>query len=173
MPEREDSPYGNDARGQALEALRDPLIGYFRRRVAEQDDVQDLVQEVFEHLSARGDDGNIENWPAMSSRRRLACSPIVDAAAPSAITTQVELNAERISAVELGTDQIVGGVERSRQGFALLQRVLEGTRTVFVLRRLERLSYGDIATRLGVSVSAVEKHMLRATERFALLVGVR
>lgn len=32
MPEREDPPAGNDARGHALEAMRDPLIGYFRRR---------------------------------------------------------------------------------------------------------------------------------------------
>jgi DNA-directed RNA polymerase specialized sigma24 family protein len=33
---------------------------------------------------------------------------------------------------------------------------------VFVLRRIEAMRLGDIAARLGISVSAVEKHMQRA-----------
>ena len=38
----------------------------------------------------------------------------------------------------------------------------ERTRHVFVLRRIEGLRYQDVAKRLGLSVSAVEKHMQRA-----------
>jgi RNA polymerase sigma-70 factor (ECF subfamily) len=33
---------------------------------------------------------------------------------------------------------------------------------IFVLRRLEGMRLNDIAKRLGISVSAVEKHMQRA-----------
>jgi RNA polymerase sigma factor (sigma-70 family) len=36
------------------------------------------------------------------------------------------------------------------------------TREAFLLRRMEGLSYADIAKRLGVSISAVEKHVGRA-----------
>ncbi|MDI1296885.1 MAG: sigma factor, partial [bacterium] len=45
----------------ALEALRAPLTGYFRRRVNEQHDVLDLVQEVFVRLSTRGNLHEIDN----------------------------------------------------------------------------------------------------------------
>ncbi len=38
---------------------------------------------------------------------------------------------------------------------------------IFVLRRLEGMKYLDIAARLGISVSAVEKHMERAVARLA------
>ena len=43
-----------------------------------------------------------------------------------------------------------------------LMKLPERTRAVFLLRRLEGMSYSEIAIRLGVSVSAAEKHMLRA-----------
>ena len=35
-------------------------------------------------------------------------------------------------------------------------------RAVVILRRFENLTYPQIARRLGISVSAVEKHMVRA-----------
>jgi RNA polymerase sigma-70 factor (ECF subfamily) len=38
----------------------------------------------------------------------------------------------------------------------------ERTRTIFVLRRMEGLRYQDIAQRLGISLSLVEKQMARA-----------
>jgi RNA polymerase sigma factor (sigma-70 family) len=47
----------------------------------------------------------------------------------------------------------------------------ERTRTVFVLRRLEGQSYREISLRLGLSVSAVEKHMLRAVRHLLARAG--
>ena len=38
------------------------------------------------------------------------------------------------------------------------------TRQVFVLNRVEGLSYDEIATRLGISVSSVQKHLARALQ---------
>ena len=45
---------------------------------------------------------------------------------------------------------------------AVLLELPERTRVIFVLRRLEGMRLNDIAKRLGISVSAVEKHMQRA-----------
>jgi RNA polymerase sigma-70 factor (ECF subfamily) len=50
---------------------------------------------------------------------------------------------------------------------AALQALPERTRTIFVLRRLEGHAYRDIADQLGISVSAVEKHMVRAVQHLA------
>jgi len=59
--------------------------------------------------------------------------------------------------------------DRVLAGRARLERVQEGiarlpprTREIFLLQRLEGLPYGEIARRIGISESAVEKHISRA-----------
>jgi RNA polymerase sigma-70 factor (ECF subfamily) len=54
------------------------------------------------------------------------------------------------------------GKERLVRATAVLLELPERTRVIFVLRRLEGMRFNDIAARLGISVSAVEKHMQRA-----------
>lgn len=164
----------HDARGRELQALRDPLIGYFRRRVPDQDDVQDLVQEVFLRLSARGAGQGIDNLRGYVFQ--VAASVLVDRARRRVVRRQdahVELDLERAAAANLGPDRIVAGRQALKAATAVLDRMPERTRTIFVLRRLEGMAYRDIAARLGVSISAVEKHMLRATEKLARLGDAR
>lgn len=45
---------------------------------------------------------------------------------------------------------------------AALDALPPRARTVVILRRFENLTYPQIARRMGISVSAVEKHMVRA-----------
>jgi RNA polymerase sigma-70 factor (ECF subfamily) len=61
------------------------------------------------------------------------------------------------------------GVEQqvmARQEFALLERAIaglpEGCRTVLLLRKVELLSHKEIAERLGIAISTVEKQHARA-----------
>jgi RNA polymerase sigma factor (sigma-70 family) len=169
VPDRKNSP-ANDARGLALEALRDPLIGYFRRRVAEQDDVQDLVQEVFLRLSTRGGEDGIENLRGYVFQ--VAASVLADRGRRRTVRkhdAHIEFDPDRGGGAELGPDRIVAGREALKAVMAAVAQMPDRTRTVFILRRLEGMAYRDIAAQLGVSVSAVEKHMLRATERLARL----
>lgn len=48
------------------------------------------------------------------------------------------------------------------RALAALNELPERTRRVFVLVRFEEMSYKLVAQRLGVSVSAVEKHVMKA-----------
>lgn len=174
MPDQGDHAANDDARGRELQALRDPLIGYFRRRVTEHDDVLDLVQEVFLRLSTRGTVDSIENLRGYVFQ--VAASVLADRGRRRTVRqldAHVELDSERLGAADFGPDRIVAGREALRTVMAALDRMPERTRTVFVLRRLEGMAYRDIADRLGLSVSAVEKHMVRAAERLARLRGVR
>jgi len=43
----------------------------------------------------------------------------------------------------------------------------ERTRDIFILFRVEKMRQAEIAKRLGVSVSAVEKHVIRAAAHLA------
>ena len=54
----------------------------------------------------------------------------------------------------------------ARQDFMILEDALRQlpakTREIFLMSRVQGHSYGEIANRVGISQSAVEKHMLRA-----------
>jgi RNA polymerase sigma-70 factor (ECF subfamily) len=68
---------------------------------------------------------------------------------------------ERLRREQRGVEQQASGQEQMR----LLLRVVNGLppkcRDVFVLRMIEGLSQFEIAERLGISVSTVEKHLAR------------
>lgn len=49
---------------------------------------------------------------------------------------------------------------------AALSELKPKTRDIFLMNRMERLSYTQIAVRLGVTPSAVEKHMAKAIAHF-------
>lgn len=157
-----------------LKDLRDALTAYFQRRVQQQDDVQDLVQEVFLRLSARGAQTGIGNLRGYVFQ--VAASILVDRSRRRAARHQdahVELDPERSSEADFGPDRILAGREALKAVMHVVRLMPERTRTIFVLRRIEGMSYKDIAGRLGLSVSAVEKHMMRAAERLARLGDVR
>lgn len=59
-------------------------------------------------------------------------------------------------------DEVLEARQRLIRLKAGLQRLSPRTREVFLLHRLEGLKYREIADRLGVSVSAVEKHVAKA-----------
>lgn len=66
-------------------------------------------------------------------------------------------------------DEVLAGdqcLERMRNA---LDTVSRRTRDIFFMQRLDGLSYAQIARKMGVSVSAVEKHMASA---LAVLAGV-
>jgi len=50
----------------------------------------------------------------------------------------------------------------------VINRLPERTRMVFVFSRLEGMRYAEIAKRMNISVSAVQKHMLRAIDALVL-----
>ena len=167
-------PVDDHEKGKMLETLRAPLTGYFRRRVRQQDDVSDLVQEVFVRVSTRGSFDDIENLRGYLFQ--VAASVLADRQRRRTVRHQdahVEFDPERMGEPEIGPDRILAGREALAAALAALETMPERTRTIFVLRRLEGLRYLEIATRLGLSVSAVEKHMVRAVEQLAALGDIR
>ena len=77
---------------------------------------------------------------------------------------------ERLDAVEAALvdahplqDEVLKARERLSRLKLGLARLSPRTREVFLLHRLEGLKYREIAERLGITVSAVEKHVAKAT----------
>jgi len=148
--------------------LRRWLMQYFRRRVRNHAEIEDLVQDVFTRMVARDNPEPIGNLGGYI--RTTASSVLADFARLRSsrreglhVTFDAELHGEH----DLDPQRVLGGQEDLHAATASLLSLPERTRTVFVLRRLEGQRYQDIARHIGVSVSAVEKHMVRAIQQLS------
>lgn len=145
------------------------LIRFFRRRVRDDAEIEDMVQDVFTRIVARDGAELVEHlggyvlktassvladWGRRRSSRRAALHVAFDP----------ELHGED----EVDPARILDAKQTLHAATAALLSLPERTRTVFVLRRLEQQSYRDIAQHLGISVSAVEKHMVRAIRHLSV-----
>lgn len=141
--------------------FRVPLLRYFERRVRTPEDAEELTQEVFVRLLRRPDVDAIENIEGFVfitaanllkdhyrslSRRRDARS-INGLDFPSGAQNPAE---EVEGKAEIGV--LLGAIE------ALPPKC----RAVFVMHRFDEVPHTEIARRLGITVSMVEKHIAAA-----------
>jgi RNA polymerase sigma factor (sigma-70 family) len=143
--------------------LRRPLMAFFLRRARSSMDAEEMVQDLFVRLLRRGDlfsldnvDGYVFEAAANVARDRGR----YDQARGQG--RHVDIDDLTPESDEPGAEQILDGKQRLKRMLAALEALPPRARTVVILRRLENLTYPQIARRLGVSVSAVEKHMVRA-----------
>jgi RNA polymerase sigma-70 factor (ECF subfamily) len=149
--------------------VRSWLTRYFRRRVQNSSEIEDLVQDVFARMVARDSTDPIEHLGGYVLK--TASSVLTDwirrrstHAANRHVSFEPELHGEE----DVDPARILGGKEELQAATMVLLRLPERTRTVFVLRRLEGQRFQEIAAHLGISVSAVEKHMVRAIHQLSL-----
>lgn len=139
-----------------------PLSRYFHRREKQRSTVQDLVQEVFLRLSKRSGVSEFSNAEAYLMktaesvwndhlRHQYAREHLNHVVYEETIHAQEDASAERIYA-----------------GRAILEKLLyaldlvpKRQRQVFVLCRLEGMSQPQVAARLQVSLSSVEKDLVK------------
>jgi RNA polymerase sigma factor (sigma-70 family) len=160
-PVREPTPE-RDARLRALAVrYRDPLVRYFLRRGLQPDAAEDCAQEVFVRV-ARIDPDKVDNAEAYLFT--IAASVAVDRS--RAARSRRELYHDPIDELIPGGDftpaRVVEGRQALEQLAAVLDELPDRTREIFLLNRLEGLSYTQIAARFAVSVKAVEKQMSKA-----------
>ncbi|MCW2338024.1 RNA polymerase sigma-70 factor (ECF subfamily) [Sphingobium sp. B2D3A] len=137
---------------------RRALYRYFSKRVPI-GEVEDLVQEVLANLHSRQKSAEIENVQGY-----------LFTIASHVLARRHHKNAQLRYADEEVPDQIDPfSPERILIGQQSLTAALEVIRTlpprtqqVFVLHRFEEMTYARIAAHLGISASAVEKHIMQA-----------
>jgi RNA polymerase sigma-70 factor (ECF subfamily) len=60
-------------------------------------------------------------------------------------------------------DEVLAARARLKRVMSGIEQLPSRTQEIFLLHRLENVKYGEIASRMGISESAVEKHVARAT----------
>ncbi|QUD90137.1 RNA polymerase sigma factor [Phenylobacterium montanum] len=150
------------------------LTRFFARRVWRQEQVCDLLQETFLHfLRVQSQAGEVASPGAYLQRiasnllrdfadHRALWSPVITSGAidPDAFASSDASPLDHLEAQDL---------------LRKYQRALGGlkpkTREIFLLHRRDGLTYGEIAIRTDMSVSGVEKHMMKAIAHIDRVFG--
>lgn len=144
-----------------------PLRSYFSKRVNRQEDVDDLVQELLSRI-----------WSAESRREIENPDGYIFQAAANLLRERYRKAGTHSAAIaempffqsgneEITPERILQGKDELRLLEQALAELPPRTRTVFLLHRFEGFKYREIAERIGVSVSAVEKHIAAAARHIA------
>ncbi len=141
-----------------------PLRGYFANRVRNPADIDDLVQEVFVQLLQRTKGAPIEH--VQQYLFQVASNVLCDQSRRKKARhhDQHEAYDEAVHAVatEISMERIVIGEEDVDRVARLLQQLPQRTRDVFFLRGMRQRKHDEIASLLGISKRAVQKHMANA-----------
>ncbi|MBX9815596.1 MAG: sigma-70 family RNA polymerase sigma factor [Sphingomonas sp.] len=141
-----------------------PLRRFFARRLGNEADVADLVQDVFERLSRLDDPGGVQR--AESFVFVTAANVLKDHARRARVRgaglhDPIDAAADRLAGSQIPPDRVLASGLIAAQVRAALLELPERTRDVIVLRLMEGWKMADIATALGISTRAAEKHQAR------------
>jgi len=148
-------------------------MSFFLRRVHDRSEAEDLTQETFarsvQRVSVR-DDTQVGSYlftigaNLLRDRARRASSH--HSAAHDSISDP-QVNSSLLSAEDQGAERVIIVREALQRALAALNELDEQTRDIFVLFRLEKMKQREIASRYGISVSAVEKRIVKAAAHLA------
>lgn len=148
------------------------LRRYFRKRETRAADVDDLIQDVFTRLAKRAHHEDIEQPEAYLLRaagnvwRDFLRKKQTHAAALHDTFDDGEHAHE-----DRSPEHVLQGQQAVEAVVTALNELPDRTRQVFVLCRVEGLRHKDVARRVGVSVSSIEKHMIKAIAHLATRLG--
>ena len=127
-------------------------------------EAEDLIQDAFlkmQEYCARGGQVHQPEGFLMRTVLRLAANARRDAHRELYVDQRTEDLTLVIDAAPT-PDEVLAGDQCLERMRVALDAVSQRTRDIFFMQRLDGLSYAQIAQRVGVSISAVEKHMASA-----------
>ena len=140
-----------------------PLRRFFTGYRLSAEDAEDLAQEVFLRLARPGQVDALRDPEAFVFT--LARNLLRDRARRS----QTRCSSSSVAIEELNLpcgrptpDQTLEHYEQLKSADTALDSLKPSTRAAFIMHRVDGLEYSEVAARMGVSVSMVEKHIMAA-----------
>lgn len=154
--------------------IRRWLLSYFRHRAENEADIEDMVQDVFARIVARDSQKPIDHLGGYVLQ--TAASVFADRYRRRSVRradAHVEFDPDQHSDRDFDPERVLSGKQELNRVNAVLLALPERTRTIFILHQVEGQKYREIAAGLGISVSAVEKQMVRAIQYLTQHAGKR
>lgn len=143
------------------------LLGRVRRATRRSPDAEDMLQTAILRMHEYAKGHAVDNPTAFVVRTARNLS--IDAARQGKflsgliVDARTELVADRSSI----QDEVIAARIRLERVREAIQQLSPRTRTIFLMHRIDGLKYREIAAELGITVSAVEKHIARAAAHIA------
>jgi RNA polymerase sigma-70 factor (ECF subfamily) len=150
----------------AIEALyrahAGPLRRFIRAKIRSETDAEDVLQEVFLRICRRGETASLQSPAAVlfTTGFRLALN-VLRRRRNSPIDERAELERLEIGGPEHSPETSLIGREQMAAADRALEALPPQCRKVLMLRALEELSYDEMSRRLGLSISTLEKHVVK------------
>ncbi len=151
-----------DLRQRLFDRYRAPLLAFFNRRTTNSCDSEDLAHEVIYRMLQREELSDVNQADAFifTTARNL----LRDRARRAEVRdrNQSEIEATN-SAVEVITpERVLQGRQDLSAVIAALSELDEKPRDMFILHRFDGMKHREIAEAYGLSVSSVEKYLMKA-----------
>ena len=145
-----------------IHSLMSKVRRILRRRGRSMDEADDLIQEAFLRLQVYCQDHKVRNTGGFLLRTALNLA--FDRNRRARVAGVVPGGLEGIVLIDPSPppDEVCAGQERLQRMKTGLEAMSPRRREVFILNRIEGYSFPQIADRLGISLSAVEKHAAKA-----------
>lgn len=155
---------------QAYEEYFTSIRNFLYYRCGDIELAEDLVQEVFIKLWEKR--GEIRSETVKSLLFTMANNLLINHFNHLKVVRNYEGEKIREDRKEMNTPQF----QMEEQEFGeklnrILAKLPDGSREVFLMNRIEKIKYDEIAERLGISVKAVEKRMSKALSIFREEIG--
>jgi RNA polymerase sigma-70 factor (ECF subfamily) len=150
------------------------LHRYLTQHTRTPEDASDLLQEAFVRLLKRPSSDPLANPAAYL--QRIARNLLRDrnkGASAKIHHLHDPLDAHVLADPGGNPEEVLAGRDLAGRYQAALSQLRSKTQTVFLLHRQEEFTYAEIAARTGLSVSGVEKHMMKAIAHFDRSLGQR
>jgi RNA polymerase sigma factor (sigma-70 family) len=144
------------------------ITAFIRRKWPTEVDVDDIVQESFLRLSQCADPALIQNPRAYLFQ--VAAHIVVDQHRRHVVrnhSTEPDMDIETVEDTRMCPVRCWENRSDLDRFTELLNQLPEICRHAFVLFRIEGLSHGEIAPRLGISVRTSERHVMKAMQHIA------
>jgi RNA polymerase sigma factor (sigma-70 family) len=155
-------PKEADALARFHREHRPALIAFFRRRVHDHSEAEDLTQEVFIRIAGNN---HAEMQDADAYIFQVAANLLRDRERRAQVRSDHAAGARFVEGVGIDTldpHRVAAGREALALLTSGLDELPERTRQIFMLFRFEQIDKRTIAESFGISVSATEKHIYRA-----------
>jgi len=140
------------------------VLGAVRRAVRGADTAEDLLHSAFLRLSEYSERDSVENPSAFLVR--TAANLAVDERRRVRVRRESPIDISEMIEIADGQPlhpEVLAARERLDKVMTALESLGPRTREIFLLHRLDGLKYREIAARLDITVSAVEKHIAKAS----------
>lgn len=142
--------------------FRPALMAFFVRRLANHAEAEDLTQEVFVRLAAMPAD-RMNHADAYVFQ--IAANLLRDRGRRERVRADYRRGvtmSDGRGVEPIDPDRVLAGRQALGQIADVLRDLPERTRAIFILYRIEAMAKREIAASYGISVSAVDKHLMKA-----------